>query len=124
MESNTRTIYEKLGDDRLMELVTTFYDLVQLSPILAPLFKGDFTSIRDKQFCFLSQFLGGPLRYNEKYGHPKMRLRHLPHPIDEIAKDEWLVCMKKAINSLNLEPNLAEALYQCFPPVAAHMVNR
>jgi hemoglobin len=124
MEKNTITLYEQLGDDSLMELVTTFYDLVQLNPILAPLFKGDFTSIRDKQFCFLSQFLGGPLRYNEKYGHPKMRLRHLPHAIDEKAKDEWLVCMKKAINSLNLEPSLSEALYLCFPPVAAHMVNR
>lgn len=119
-----QTLYELVGDENLKKLVAQFYDLVQKNETLAPLFKGDFDTIRDKQYCFLSQFLGGPMRYTEKYGHPKMRLRHLPHHIDQKAKNEWLKCMKKAIETLELEPNLALALYNCFPPVAEHMVNK
>lgn len=124
MTETPKTLYELIGDEKLKKLVNTFYDLVQQNETLAPLFKGDFETIRDKQFCFLSQFLGGPLRYNEKYGHPKMRLRHLPHPIDQNAKTEWLKCMKLAISDIQLKPELAEALYNCFPPVAEHMVNK
>lgn len=119
-----RTLYDHLGDDNLMKLVTHFYDLVQKNSILSPLFKDDFDRIRDKQFCFLSQFLGGPPRYNEKYGHPRMRMRHLPHPIDEKAKEEWLKCMKEAIQTLEISDDLKTALYNCFPAVAQHMVNR
>lgn len=122
--SEIRTLYDHLGDDNLMKLVTHFYDLVQKNPILSPLFKDDFDRIRDKQFCFLSQFLGGPPRYNEKYGHPRMRMRHLPHPIDEKAKEEWLKCMKEAIQTLEIPDDLKTALYNCFPAVAQHMVNR
>ncbi len=122
--SEIRTLYDHLGDDNLMKLVTHFYDLVQKNLILSPLFKDDFDRIRDKQFCFLSQFLGGPPRYNEKYGHPRMRMRHLPHPIDEKAKEEWLKCMKEAIQTLEISDDLKTALYNCFPAVAQHMVNR
>ncbi len=81
-------------------------------------------SIKDKQYCFLSQFLGGPQRYTEKYGHPKMRQRHAPHAITEEAKDEWLKLMKKSIEEMEMEEDLKLALYNCFPRVAAHMVNR
>lgn len=122
--SEIRTLYDQLGDDNLMKLVTYFYDLVQENPVISPLFKDDFNRIRDKQFCFLSQFLGGPPRYNEKYGHPRMRMRHLPHPIDEKAKEEWLKCMKEAIQSLEISEDLKTTLYNCFPAVAQHMVNR
>ena len=120
----TVTLYDKIGDEKLRLLVETFYSLVQQNEILSPLFKGDFITIKDKQYCFLTQFLGGPMRYTEKYGVPKMRMRHLPHAIDQRAKEEWLKCMRKAIDSIELEEHLGNALYNCFPAVAAHMVNR
>jgi hemoglobin len=53
-----------------------------------------------------------------------MRMRHLPHRIDTNAMEAWLACMREAIDTLDLEPHLAGALYNCFPPVARHMVNR
>lgn len=124
MVDTPKTLYELVGDENLKKLVNAFYDLVQKNETLSPMFKGEFETIKDKQYCFLSQFLGGPLRYNEKYGHPKMRLRHLPHPIDQNAKTEWLKCMKQAISDIQLKPELAETLYNCFPPVAEHMVNK
>lgn len=123
MES-IKTLYEQLGDEKLMQLLRTFYDKVFVSPVIGPLFtKTPRETIIDKQFCFLSQFLGGPPRYNEKYGYPKMRARHMEHHITPEGRDEWLKLMKESIETLDLEPRLKSALYNCFPHVANQMVN-
>ncbi len=118
------TIYSKIGPERLRKLVDTFYDIVFFESSIAHLFKNDKSQIRDKQFCFLTQFLGGPPLYNDVYGHPRMRARHLPHPIGNAEKEEWLRCMRKAIDSMQFEDGLGDVLYECFPQVAQHMVNR
>lgn len=117
------TIYQKLGANNLQLLVNHFYDLVQQNEVLSPLFKDDFEIIRKKQFMFLSQFLGGPQLYTIAFGHPRMRMRHLPHKITEEAKNGWLKCMKRAINQLDIDEQFKETLYNCFPQVAQHMVN-
>lgn len=117
------TLYHKLGESNLQQLVNNFYDLVQQNEVLSPLFKGDFDSIRKKQFMFLSQFLGGPQLYTISFGHPRMRKRHMPHKITEEGKNEWLKCMKSAINQLDIDDEFKSTLYECFPQVAQHMVN-
>jgi hemoglobin len=119
------TLYHRLGEKRLKVLVDLFYDRVFSSEKIGPLFnKSDKELVRRKQFLFLSQFLGGPSIYSEEYGYPRMRMRHLPHTIDEQAMLEWLRCMKEAIDQLELDESLASELFACFPKVAAHMVNR
>ncbi|MBL4862367.1 MAG: hypothetical protein JKY09_05050 [Crocinitomicaceae bacterium] len=118
------TLYTNIGPYRLRAIVNKFYDIVFAESTIKHLFNSDPSLIRDKQYNFLTQFLGGPMMYSEKYGHPKMRARHLPHVIDEKAKKEWLRCMKLAIDEIIEEKELAEALYNCFPQIAQHMVNR
>jgi hemoglobin len=119
------TMYEKLGDERLQNLIDAFYDRIFTNEILSPLFNAtEKEVIKDKQFCFLTQFLGGPLRYFEKYGNPKMRQRHLPHPIGQAERDEWLKLMHEAIQTLDWEDENKTALYNCFPTLASHMMNR
>lgn len=123
MEEN-KTLYELVGDDQLMNILHGFYGRVFKSKIIGHLFQQTAPEIIiDKQFRFLSQFLGGPQRYHEKYGHPRMRMRHLPHKIDQQAKAEWLKLMKEAIWESTLDENIKNALYNCFPQVAQHMVN-
>lgn len=117
------SLYSKIGPIRLRQVVDAFYDRVFVNETLAPLFLTDKSVIRDKQYKFLTQFLGGPQLYSQEYGHPKMRMRHLPHVIDAKAKDEWLKCMREAIDSIAFEDGLGDALYNCFPAVAAHMQN-
>lgn len=117
------TLYSRIGERNLKQLLDTFYDLVFQSEIIGPLFKTDKEEIKRKQFLFLTQFLGGPQLYSQEFGHPKMRMRHLPHEIDNRAKDEWLRCMNTAVQSLDMEPELKIALYNCFPQIAQHMVN-
>ena len=118
------TLYNRIGEVNIKKLVNVFYENVFNHSSISHLFDSDISLIKEKQFMFLSQFLGGPQLYTEKYGHPKMRARHMPHKIDNSAKDEWLRCMKEAINTLGLEEGLGDALYNCFPQVAQHMVNR
>ena len=118
------SIYSKIGPKRLRAIVNTFYDLVFDNEIIGHLFQTDKSLIRDKQYQFLTQFLGGPYLYSESYGHPRMRMRHLPHAIDEKAKNEWLRLMRISIFQNIEDEQLAEALYSCFPKLAAHMVNR
>jgi len=117
-------IYGKLGKEQLHELVVQFYNRVFDSPIIASLFLTDKQTIITKQEAFLTQFLGGPAFYTSQFGHPRMRQRHLPHAITLEASEEWLRCMKAAIETLTIDDSLKVALYNCFPPLARHMVNR
>ena len=117
------TIYEKLGQAKLEQMVNTFYELVLDNPVLSPLFNTDMDLVRKKQIAFLTQFLGGPPLYNQTFGHPMMRARHLPHKITESAAVEWLSCMNSAIETLDIEEDFKSTLFNCFPRLAAHMVN-
>jgi hemoglobin len=117
-------LYSKIGPERLRAIVDEFYDLVFRDDEIKDLFQTNKSLIRDKQYQFLTQFLGGPQLYSQTYGHPRMRMRHLPHAIDEHAKDAWLRCMKTAIQLHIEDDELATALYAFFPKLAQHMVNR
>jgi hemoglobin len=118
------TLYDRIGPDTLKQLVDAFYDFVFANEKIAPLFKNDKEEIKEKQVLFLSQFLGGPGAYSERFGHPKMRARHMPHKITHEAKEEWLKCMQLAIDTLDqLGDSLKVELYACFPQLAEHMVN-
>lgn len=116
-------LYERIGQERLHELVDRFYDRVFASPLISHLFQTDPQTIKTKQEAFLTQFLGGPAFYTAQFGHPRMRMRHMPHRITPEAAQEWLRCMKDAIATLDLSDDLKTALYNCFPPLAQHMVN-
>lgn len=118
-----KTLYELVGEEKLQILVNEFYDRVFESDKISTLFKNDKEEIKEKQFLFLTQFLGGPQLYSAKFGHPRMRLRHMPHKINDAAKEEWLKCMKESIDTLDLTDEVKTALFNCFPPVAQHMVN-
>lgn len=117
------SLYNKLGSQKIRQLVDVFYGFVYQDPILIPLFHNDIEEIKEKQYMFLTQFFGGPRLYIEKYGPPRMRMRHLPHKIDQKAMEAWLLCMKKAIATLDLPEKDAQSLYNSFPKLAQHMVN-
>jgi len=119
-----KTLYEEIGQERLFQTIDRFYDILFTTSSIKHLFNSEMqVSIRNKQKLFLTQFLGGPQLYTQEFGHPKMKLRHMPHEVTNEAKDEWLRCMKLGIDSMEFENGLGDALYNCFPQVANHMVN-
>lgn len=119
-----QTLFDTLGSQVVHQLVERFYELVFAHPTLAPLFKTDKEVIKEKQRLFLTQFLGGPPLYSNQYGHPKLRARHLPHPISQREAEAWLSCMSRAITSLDIQESLKDELFKCFVPTAMFMVNK
>lgn len=118
------TLYYRLGEANLYQLVDKFYDLVFENEQISHLFKSDKSEIKEKQRLFLTQFLGGPSLYSDKFGHPRLRARHLPHPITEEDAKAWLSCMWHAIDCLAIPDSIKDELFERFPSTAFFMVNK
>ncbi|MDI1298166.1 group II truncated hemoglobin [Methylotenera sp.] len=130
--SNKSTFFELLGGEasgteNIRLLVETFYDIMESDPKAAPLramHPADLTSAREKLFMFLTGWTGGPQLYIERYGHPMLRARHMPFPVDESARDQWMYCMIKAMHQLDYEDLLMKRLAEQLYGVADFMRNR
>ena len=122
------TSYERLGGaDKVRELVDRFYDLMDRRPeaqSIRNLHPADLRDSRNRLFLFLCGWLGGPELYTERYGHPRLRARHLPFPIGLRERDQWLFCMYSAMEELGIEENLDRQLRRSFLMTADNMRNR
>lgn len=125
---NERTPYELLGGEAAVrELVDRFYDYMDSETEAAgvrQLHARSLRASREKLFLFLSGWLGGPDLYVQKYGHPMLRRRHLPFAIGVRERDEWMYCMRKALNDMPIEQALREKLERAFMATADHMRNQ
>jgi len=117
-------LWQRVGGRQAIErVVQEFYDRVEADLELRPLFPEDLTEGRQKQAEFLEQWLGGEPRYSQKYGHPRLRIRHFPFVIDQRAAGRWLRHMTEAMRAAGVgEPEIAEIL-SGLGPLAHHMVN-
>jgi len=119
-----QTLYELMGGaDTLARLVAAFYRRVKHDPDLAPIFPADLTPVQEKQYRFLTQFFGGPPLYSELYGHPRLRARHLPHPITPRRARAWLACMDAAMDEAEVAPDPKPELMRRLATTAWHMIN-
>jgi hemoglobin len=115
------------GEAKVRELVDRFYDLMDLEPgygELRALHPTHLDGSRDKLFWFLCGWLGGPQHFVERFGHPRLRARHLPFPIGIKERDQWLACMDQAMREVQLDPVLVERLKESFFNTADWMRNR
>jgi hemoglobin len=121
-------LYELLGGETgLRSLVDRFYDLMESSPEAAKIRAFHAQSLkqsREKLFMFLSGWSGGPQLYVERFGHPRLRMRHFPFPIGTVERDQWLWCMNKALEESTLDPRFVEYLKLRFAEAADAMRNR
>ncbi len=128
MNDRTETPYERLGGEtRVRELVDRFYDHMDSLPEARPtrdLHAKSLRASREKLFLFLSGWLGGPDLYIVKYGHPRLRQRHLPFAIGKAERDQWLLCMRKAMDDMQIKGELRTFLDQSFERTADHMRNK
>ncbi|TFV90292.1 cyanoglobin [Oxalobacteraceae bacterium OM1] len=127
-EPQEQSAYELIGGDaKLRELVDRFYDLMELEPEFAALramHPPALDGSRDKLYWFLSGWLGGPNHYIERFGHPRLRARHLPFAIASPDRDQWLRCMAWAMEDIGLSLELRERLMHAFFQTADWMRNR
>ena len=122
------TPFERLGGEAgVRRLVDRFYDLMDLEPAFAGIRRLHPTELdgsRDKLFWFLCGWLGGPSHYTDRFGHPRLRARHLPYPIGIAERDQWMACMVRAMEERAVDPDLAARLAESFFGTADWMRNK
>lgn len=122
------TPFEQMGGEPGVKALTErFYDLMDLESAYRELratHAQTLDSAREKLFWFLCGWLGGPDHYIQRFGHPRLRARHLPFKIGKAERDQWVACMDQAMAELDVESDLRERLRHAFFGTADWMRNQ
>jgi hemoglobin len=118
-------VYGAIGEEGFARLVAAFYRKIPQDDILGPMYppedmEGSEQRLRD----FLVGRFGGPPRYIEQRGHPRLRMRHMPFAINQTARDRWMTLMTNAAHEAQLPPEATALLLEFFGAMATFMINR
>jgi hemoglobin len=120
----SQTPFDAIGGEKtIRKLVGAFYLRVAKDPLLSPIFPKDLTLTEQKQFMFLTQFLGGETLYSNVYGHPMIRARHMPFQVTPKRAERWLTLMKESMDEIGMEGPARQYMFERLIQVAHHMVN-
>ena len=118
-------IYSRIGEEGFERLVRGFYSQIPEDDILGPMYpKQDLHGAEVRLRDFLIGRCGGPPRYIEQRGHPRLRMRHAPFVINQAARDRWMQLMDRALAQADLPPDVAPPLREFLDGVATFMINR
>ena len=118
-------LYARIGEEGFERLIRAFYAQVPNDDILGPMYpKDDLAGAEQRLRDFVVGRFGGPPRYIEQRGHPRLRMRHMPFPIDRAARDRWVALMDRALDEAALPPDVTATLREFFHATATFMINR
>jgi hemoglobin len=118
-------VFNEIGEDGFARLVRAFYSQVPGDDVLGPMYPaGDMPGAEARLRDFLVGRFGGPMRYVEQRGHPRLRARHAPFPIDQEARDRWMQLMIRALDETALPAGSDAVLRAFFGATATFMINR
>jgi len=119
------SVYEFVGGDApFAVLVDAFYRGVETDPLLRPMYPDDLGEAKERLFLFLVQFFGGPRRYDEQRGHPRLRMRHFPFTIGEAERDAWLTHMRAAVDEAAIPEPARQMMLDYFQNTAHFLINQ
>jgi hemoglobin len=117
-------IYETIGEAGFARLIRAFYAQVPGDPVLGPMYpRDDLPGAEQRLRDFLIGRFGGPPRYVEARGHPRLRMRHMPFAIDAPARNQWVTLMDRALDQAALPEDVTAMLREFFHGVATFMIN-
>ena len=124
-EPTSEAFYDAVGGhETFRALVDGFYAGVEQDPVLRPMYpEADLAGAAERLTMFLEQYWGGPTTYSQRRGHPRLRMRHAPFPVDPDARDRWLAHMRRALERLELDPVLEAELWAYLERAAYSLVN-
>ncbi len=118
-------VYGAIGEDGFARLVGAFYRQVPHDDILGPMYPAeDLPGAEQRLRDFLVGRFGGPPRYIEERGHPRLRMRHMPFVLNQAARDRWMQLMTKAMEEAQLPHDAAAVLRGFFDPMSTFLINR
>jgi hemoglobin len=125
---NEQTTYERIGGDAgVAKLCDRFYQLMDTVPqfqSIRAMHPADLKGSRDKLYMFLSGWTGGPDLFVEKFGHPRLRGRHMPFAIGIAERDQWVACMVLAMKDVGIDAAVRAKLLENFFNTADFMRNK
>ena len=117
-------VYAQIGEEGFRRLVGGFYAQVPADDILAPMYPaGDLSGAEERLREFLVGRFGGPQRYIESRGHPRLRMRHMPFRLDQRARDRWVQLMDRALDQAALPAESCQVLQQFFHHMSTFLMN-
>ena len=117
-------IYSIIGEDGFRRLISAFYRRVPTDEVLGPMYKDrDLREAEQRLREFLIFRFGGPGRYIEERGHPRLRMRHAPFSINQPARDRWMTLMNQALAEAAFAPEVEARLRNFFEGTATFMIN-
>lgn len=118
-------VFDLVGEAGLERLVAAFYRRIPGDDVLGPMYpQTDLAGAEQRLRDFLIFRFGGPPTYIERRGHPRLRMRHAPFPVDKCARDRWMELMTAALEECQFPPAAAETLRTFFGDVATFLINR
>jgi hemoglobin len=118
-------LYSGIGEEGFARLVHAFYEQVPGDDVLAPMYpQHDLAGAEQRLRDFLIGRFGGPPRYVEQRGHPRLRMRHFPFAIDQTARDRWMSLMDRAIDRAELPDEAATLLREFFHSTSTFLMNK
>lgn len=127
-KNSTQTPYELIGGASIvLNLVDKFYfymDILPEAQDVRSMHGKSLSGAKDKLFKFLSGWLGGPDLFVQEFGHPMLRRRHFPFAIGSSEKEQWMICMSKAMNEISMDSGARENILEAIDQLATHMINQ
>lgn len=118
-------LYDAIGEHGFTRLVHAFYAQVPTDDVLGPMYPShDLAGAEQRLRDFLVGRFGGPPRYIEQRGHPRLRMRHVPFAIDAAARNRWVQLMERALERADLPDDAVAVLREFFHSTATFMINR
>ena len=122
---NEEDLYPAIGDEGFQRLVRAFYAQVPDDDVLGPMYPShDLAGAEQRLRDFLIGRFGGPPRYIEQRGHPRLRIRHAPFAIDAAARNRWVQLMDRALDEARLPEEVTSLLREFFHSTATFLRNR
>jgi hemoglobin len=118
-------IYKAVGEDGFARLIAAFYRQVPADDLLGPMYPaGDLAGAEQRLRDFLIGRFGGPQRYIEQRGHPRLRMRHMPFAVNAAARERWLELMANALDEVTFPADVDALLREFFDGVSTMLINR
>ena len=118
-------VFAAVGEEGFARLVAAFYKQVPGDDLLGPMYpRGDMEGAEQRLRDYLIYRFGGPTKYIEERGHPRLRMRHFPFPITQASRDRWMQFMDAALKEAALPAEAEAHIREFFEGMSTFMINR
>jgi hemoglobin len=125
IDMDDQTVYAMIGEEGFARLVAAFYAQVRRDDVIGVMYpQHDLAGAEQRLRDFLVVRFGGPARYIEQRGHPRLRMRHAPFTIDQVARDRWVAIMERALEESDLPAGASTILRDFLLTTATFLINR